>query len=59
MALPVVTVASGGLPVVNVTATTPNLGRPVTEAAPGKGVPVTIVAAGKPGIPVTYTTFGP
>jgi hypothetical protein len=48
----VVTVASGGLAVVDVTATTPQLGRPVTEAVSGKGVAVTKVA--KYGIPVTY-----
>jgi hypothetical protein len=54
MALPVVTVASGGLPVVDVTATTPTLGVPVTEAAGGRGIAVTKVAAGKPGLAVTY-----
>jgi hypothetical protein len=60
MALPVVTVASGGLPVVDVTATAPRLGLPVSEApvptlpAWPKGLPVTKVAAGKPGLPVTY-----
>jgi hypothetical protein len=54
MALAVVTVASGGLPVADVTATTPKLGLPVTEATNGRGLPVTKVAAGKPGLPVTY-----
>jgi hypothetical protein len=54
MALAVVTVASGGLPVVDVTATSPKLGLPVTEAM--RGVPVTKVAAGKPGMPTTFVT---
>lgn len=54
MALPVVTVASGGLPVVDVTATTPKFGLPVTEAAGGRGTAVTKVAAGKPGLAVTF-----
>jgi hypothetical protein len=52
MAEPVVTVASGGRPVVDVTATMPGFGRAVTEAAAGKGSPVTKVAAY--GQPVTY-----
>lgn len=55
MGLAVVTVASGGMPVVDVTATKPALGMPVTEStsAPAKfGIPVTKVAAG--GIAVTY-----
>jgi hypothetical protein len=52
MAKPVVTVASGGLPVVDVTATTPGLGAAVTEALNGLGRPVTKVAAG--GVPVTF-----
>ena len=51
MATPVVTVASGGLPVIDVTATTPKLGIPVTEAV-GRGIPVTKVAAN--GVPVTF-----
>jgi hypothetical protein len=53
MALAVVTVASGGLPVVDVTATFPRLGMPVTEAASGRGVPVTKVTT-VPGLPVIY-----
>jgi hypothetical protein len=53
MALPVVTVAAGGLAVVDVTATTPALGAPVSEAAAGRGTPVTKVV-GKPGLPVTF-----
>jgi hypothetical protein len=59
MATPVVTVASGGLPVVDVTATAPKLGLPVSEApvptlpAFPKGVAVTKVV-GKPGLAVTY-----
>jgi hypothetical protein len=48
MATPVVTIASGGLPVVE----TP-LGKPVSEAANGRGTPVTKVI-GKPGMPVVY-----
>jgi hypothetical protein len=52
MARPVVTVASGGLPVVDVTATVPTLGMAVTEALNGIGVAVTKVAAG--GVAVTY-----
>jgi hypothetical protein len=52
MGVPVVTVASGGMPVVDVTATKPNLGRPVTEAANGYGKPVTKVAVY--GVPVTF-----
>lgn len=54
MGLAVVTVASGGLPVVDVTATTPKLGVPVTEAANGKGIAVTKVTLPKGGLPVTY-----
>jgi hypothetical protein len=52
MAVAVVTVASSGMPVIDVTATVPKLGVPVTEALNGKGIPVTKVAAG--GIPVTF-----
>ncbi len=54
MATPVVTVASGGLPVVDVTASTPKLGLPVTEALNGRGIAVTKVAGG--GMPVTFST---
>jgi hypothetical protein len=53
MGMAVVTVASGGLPVVDVTATTPKLGLPVTEATNGRGVAVTKVV-GKPGLAVTF-----
>lgn len=52
MGLAVVTVAAGGLPVVDVTATKPLLGKPVTEAANGKGIAVTKVAS--LGMPVTF-----
>lgn len=52
MGCPVVTVAAGGLPVVE----TP-FGTPVTEAANGRGVAVTKVV-GKPGMPVVYETIG-
>lgn len=57
MATPVVIVASGGLPVVDVTpiaTMTPiKYGVPVTSAANGYGLPVTIVV-GKPGLPVVF-----
>jgi hypothetical protein len=53
MGMPVVTVAAGGLPVVDVTAIAPRTGLPVTEAANGRGVPVTKVT-GKPGLPVVF-----
>jgi len=52
MGMPVVTVASGGMPVVEAT-----FGTPVTEAANGYGVPVTKVV-GKPGLPVRFETIG-
>jgi hypothetical protein len=52
--LAVVTVASGGLPVVDVTATTPNFGLPISEAPSGRGLPVTKVVAPLQGLPVTY-----
>ena len=55
MGKPVVTVAAGGLPVVDVTATTPKMGLPVTEAANGRGLPVTKVANGR-GLPVTFVS---
>lgn len=54
MGMPVVTVASGGMPAVDVTATKPNLGLPVTEAANGFGVAITLVTGGKPGMAVTF-----
>jgi hypothetical protein len=54
MGIAVITVAAGGLPVVDVGATT-KAGLPVTEAANGRGVAVTKVA-GKPGLPVVYVT---
>jgi hypothetical protein len=54
MALPVVTVAAGGLAVVDVTSTPPKLSLPVSEAANGRGLAVTKVV-GKPGLAVTYT----
>ena len=56
MACAVITVASGGLPVIDVTATFPKLGMPVTEAiaigAVKYGIPVTKVAVN--GVPVTF-----
>jgi len=54
MGLAVVTVAAGGLPVIDVTATTPKLGIPVSEAANGRGIAVTKVTLPKGGIPVTF-----
>jgi F5/8 type C domain len=51
MALPVVTKASGGLPVAEAAN---NLGAPVIEASNGFGIAVTKVAAGKGGWPVVY-----
>ena len=54
MGLAVVTVAAGGLPVIDVTATTPKLGIPVSEAANGRGIAVTKVSLPKGGIPVTF-----
>src|SRR6185295_16016176 len=56
MPTPVVTVAAGGLPVVDVTATFPKLGLPVTEALNGRGIAVTKVAAN--GLPVTFKVAG-
>ena len=56
MGMSVVSVATGGLPVVDVGATT-KIGLAVTEAANGMGVAVTKVA-GKPGLPVVYETIG-
>lgn len=61
MATPVNTVASGGLPVVDVTtAAPPNInpkfGMPVSEALPGKGIAVT---KGTKGTPVTFVTPPP
>lgn len=53
MGMPVVTAASGGLPVVDVSATT-KIGRPVSEAANGYGIRVTKVAVY--GMPVVYTS---
>jgi hypothetical protein len=57
MAKAVVTVAAGGRPVVDVTATKPGLGMPVSEAANGFGMAVTKVAAG--GMAVTYVVPPP
>jgi hypothetical protein len=53
MAMSVVTVASGGLPVVDVTALNhPRIGKAVTEALNGRGTAVTKVASG--GLAVFY-----
>ena len=54
MAIPVVTVASGGRPVVDVTATGNQLGVSVTEALNGQGMAVTKVSAAIGGMPVVY-----
>jgi len=62
MPLAVVTVASGGIPVVDVTATKPGNGVAVREAANGFGVAVTKVTpaiGGLAGLPVTYSAAGP
>ena len=57
MGIPVVTVASGGMPVVDVSAiaamTPIKYGLPVTEALNGMGVAVTLVVD-KPGLPVIF-----
>lgn len=50
MATPIVIVASGGIPVVDVTATTPKFGLPVTVVS-SRGIPVTEVASR--GLPIT------
>ena len=55
MSLAVVTVASGGLPVVELAAG--KLGLPVTEATNGRGIAVTKVV-GKPAMPVVFDTIG-
>jgi len=54
MGVSVVTVAAGGLPVIDVTATKPALGVPVTEAVNGLGISVTKVSLAVGGLPVTY-----
>jgi hypothetical protein len=53
MGWPVVTVPSGGLPVVDVSAAS-KVGLPVSEAANGYGRAVTKVTSGY-GMPVVYT----
>jgi hypothetical protein len=55
MSTAVVTVASGGLPVVELAAG--KLGLPVTEATNGRGIAVTKVV-GMPGLPVVFDTIG-
>jgi len=54
MAIAVVTKASGGMPVIDVTATKPGLGVPVTEATNGRGIAVTKVSLAIGGLPVTF-----
>ena len=56
MGVPVVTKASGGIPVIDVTATTPGLGMPVTEASNGYGIAVTKVSVAIGGLPVTFVS---
>ena len=55
MASAVITVASGGLPVTDVTATAPLRGMAVTEALNGRGIAVT---KGAGGLPVTFVFAG-
>ena len=55
MSTPVVTVAAGGLPIVDMG--TGKLGLPVTEATNGRGIAVTKVV-GMPGLPVVFDTIG-
>jgi hypothetical protein len=59
MAKAVVTVAAGGLPVVDMTATKPGLGLPVSEAASGIGLRVTKVIAPAAGLAVSYVVPPP
>lgn len=61
MSKAVVTVASGGMPVVDVTATKPLLGVAVTESVSTTkyGLAVTKVTGTTPGLAVTYVTTGP
>ena len=54
MGMPVVTVASGGMAVNDVTATKPAHGMAVSEAANGRGRAVTKVTTG--GVAVTYVS---
>ena len=57
MPVPVITVASGGLPVVQVVpgAPAPQAALPVFESPNGRGLAVTKVTAPKAGLAVTYT----
>ena len=55
MGMPVNTVATGGLPIVE---STIGFGTPVSEAAPGRGVAVTKVISPAPGLPVIFETIG-
>lgn len=57
MAMAVVTVASGGLPITDVTATKPALGMAVTEAL--RGQPVTKVPNGRPATYVADSNYWP
>ena len=59
MALPVVTVASGGLPVVDCTGNLVPMGLNVTEATNGFGLKITKVTGGGPGLPVVYVLVPP
>ncbi len=53
--MPVNTVATGGLPIVE---STIGFGTPVSEAAPGRGVAVTKVISPALGLPVIFETIG-
>jgi hypothetical protein len=53
MGLAVVSVAAGGLPVVDVTATHKR-GLPVTEAANGRGIKITKITGGTLCLPVVF-----
>jgi hypothetical protein len=55
MAMPVVTVAAGGLPVINIgPGNPPYAALPVIEALNGFGIAVTVVTAPRPGLPVIF-----
>ena len=58
MAWPVITVPSGGIPVVNVTATRPSVGLPATVVS-GYGTPVTVVTPPAQGLALTFVSPPP
>lgn len=61
MALPVNTIASGGLAVVDVSLipALTKFGLPVSEALPGKGTGITKVTTPSPGLPVVFVVPPP